>query len=93
MSKKGENICKRKDGRWEGRYLKCIPGEKPRFGYVYVKSYREVREKLREAAAKWKEQPVAQKEKPMSFRDAALAWEQQTFPQVKQSTRVKYHSY
>lgn len=20
MSKKGENICKRKDGRWEGRY-------------------------------------------------------------------------
>ena len=22
MSKKGENIYKRKDGRWEGRYIK-----------------------------------------------------------------------
>lgn len=92
MSRKGENIYKRKDGRWEGRYLKCIPGEKPRFGYVYAKTYREVRDKLREAAAKWKDQPVAKKGEPMRFRDAALAWEQQTFPQVKQSTRVKYHT-
>ena len=23
MSKRGENIYKRKDGRWEGRYVKC----------------------------------------------------------------------
>ena len=23
MSKRGENIYKRKDGRWEGRYIKC----------------------------------------------------------------------
>ena len=23
MSKKGENIYKRKDGRWEGRYIRC----------------------------------------------------------------------
>lgn len=92
MSRKGENIYKRKDGRWEGRYLKYIPGEKPRFGYVYARSYREVREKLREAATLWKEQPVAQTGEPLRFREAALAWEQQTFPQVKQSTRVKYHT-
>ncbi len=26
MSKKGENIYKRKDGRWEGRYIKCYDG-------------------------------------------------------------------
>lgn len=92
MSRKGENIYKRKDGRWEGRYLKYIPGEKPRFGYVYARSYREVREKLREAAALWKEQPVPNKGEPLRFRSVALAWEQQIFPQVKQSTRVKYHT-
>ena len=92
MARKGENIYKRKDGRWEGRYLKHSPGEKTRFGYVYAHSYREVREKLREAAAIWKEQPMTPKAEPIRFRDAAIAWEQQTFPQVKQSTQVKYHT-
>lgn len=92
MPRKGENIYKRKDGRWEGRYLKYIPGEKPKFGYVYAHSYREAREKLREAAAKWKEQPVPQKGEPLRFEAAAMAWEQQTFPQIKESSRVKYHT-
>ncbi len=41
MSKRGENIYKRKDGRWEGRILK--PDGK--YIYLYGKSYREVREK------------------------------------------------
>ena len=44
MSKRGENIYKRKDGRWEGRY---ISGRKPdgsaRYTSVYGKSYREVK--------------------------------------------------
>lgn len=39
MSKRGENIYKRKDGRWEGRYIKCrtLHG-KIQYGYVYGKS-------------------------------------------------------
>ncbi|TEB12145.1 Transposase [Pelotomaculum sp. FP] len=41
MSRRGENIYKRKDGRWEGRILK--PDGK--YFYLYGKSYREVREK------------------------------------------------
>lgn len=47
MARKGENIYKRKDGRWEGRF---IVGRKPngqaRYSSVYARSYREVREKL-----------------------------------------------
>lgn len=47
MAKKGENIYKRKDGRWEGRYVK---GRKTtgsiHYGYVYAQNYKEVREKL-----------------------------------------------
>ena len=27
MSKKGENIYKRKDGRWEGRYIKLYDAD------------------------------------------------------------------
>ncbi|GGC76853.1 tyrosine-type recombinase/integrase [Enterococcus wangshanyuanii] len=47
MSKKGENIYKRKDGRWEGRYIKQrTPTKKIIYGYVYGKKYSEVKEKL-----------------------------------------------
>lgn len=46
MSKKGENIYKRKDGRWEARYEKGR-NEKGRiiYGSVYGKTYHEAREK------------------------------------------------
>ncbi len=49
MSKKGENIYKRKDGRWEGRHIISydLTG-KAKYGYVYAKSYGEVKKKLLE---------------------------------------------
>ena len=47
MARKGENIYKRKDGRWEGRY---IVGRKPngqaKYASVYGKGYLDVKEKL-----------------------------------------------
>lgn len=47
MAKKGENIYLRKDGRWEGRYIKGRnPDGKPLFGYVYGRQYSEVKRKL-----------------------------------------------
>lgn len=47
MSRKGENIRKRKDGRWEGRYKKGINSSgKIIYGSVYGKSYKETKEKL-----------------------------------------------
>ena len=46
MSRRGENIRKRKDGRWEARYVKGrdIDG-KIHYGYLYGKSYTEVKDK------------------------------------------------
>ena len=45
MARRGENIRKRSDGRWEGRYIKGRSADgKPRWGYVYGASYAEVRE-------------------------------------------------
>ncbi|MCB5952543.1 site-specific integrase [Enterococcus sp. BWT-B8] len=47
MAKKGENIYKRKDGRWEGRYVKARTSTgKIIYGSVYGKKYTEVKEKL-----------------------------------------------
>lgn len=48
MSRRGENIFKRKDGRWEARYVKEItPDGTKQYGSVYAKTYREVKEKQR----------------------------------------------
>ena len=48
MSRKGENIYKRKDGRWEGRYKKGTSANgRTLYGSCYGKTYREVKEKLR----------------------------------------------
>ena len=50
MPKKGENIYKRKDGRWEGRYIRLRTiGGKAEYGYIYGKSYAEVKKKLMNA--------------------------------------------
>ena len=47
MARKGENIYKRKDGRWEGRYKSGIkPDGTPKYLSVYAKSYTTVKEKL-----------------------------------------------
>lgn len=46
MPKRGENIYKRKDGRWEGRYIRGrSPSGGAVYGYVYARSYRECRVK------------------------------------------------
>ena len=41
MPRRGENIYKRKDGRWEGRILTADG----KYQYVYARTYREVKEK------------------------------------------------
>ena len=47
MPRKGENIYKRKDGRWEGRYIKGhSKANKIQYGYIYAYSYKEAKEKL-----------------------------------------------
>ena len=48
MSRKGENIFKRKDGRWEGRYIRTYDEcGKAVYGYLYGKNYKEVKRRPR----------------------------------------------
>lgn len=49
---KGENIFKRKDGRWEARYIRGYElSGKIRYGFCYGKTYREAKEKVTKCKA------------------------------------------
>ena len=77
MSKRGENIYKRKDGRWEGRYIKnrTVAG-KAIYGYVYAHSYKETRTKLQDAIRDWNSSAQVRQEKTetMDFQSLAEEW-------------------
>lgn len=49
MPRRGENIRKRKDGRWEGRYINSYSNNgKAKYVSVYGKSYYEIKKKLKD---------------------------------------------
>lgn len=94
MPKKGENIYKRKDGRWEGRYIKSRSDTgKIIYGYVYGKSYREVKTKLREKTLTQKVQPVVSNTiSTNTFSAIAFDWLESIKSQIKESTFNKYQN-
>ncbi len=56
MARKGENIFRRKDGRWEARYItRCNLDGSNRYGYVYGRTYQEVKGKRTEILQKIEE--------------------------------------
>lgn len=74
MPKRGENIRKRKDGRWEGRYKKGRDFKGAIiYGSVYGKTYREVKEKLAFAAMNV-EMPTIPKNRERYFKEVLLLW-------------------
>lgn len=91
MARKGENIYKRKDGRWEGRYLKRTPDGKSKYGYVYAATYHDVKARLHKAAALWETSSAREKNDELTLSVVAAKWEAVIAQQVKESTFVKYH--
>ena len=92
MARRGENIYKRKDGRWEGRYIKGkdINGRN-KYGYLYAKSYTEVKEKLNEI----KSQPSVLYQTQTATKTLAqmcTLWLDESKTQIKHSTYVKYYN-
>lgn len=90
MPRTGENIYKRKDGRWEGRYLK---GRKPSgqtiYGYVYAHSYKDVKEKLKLAISG--KDAVSKRRIPgTTFSELSSFWMAYQKARVKESTYNKY---
>ena len=88
MPRRGENIYKRKDGRWEGRYrvTNRISG-KAKYRSVYGKSYQEVKRKL----LVLKTQPEHERSSgKMTVNTLFAEWLVAIRNRVKESTFVNY---
>lgn len=95
MPRKGENIYKRKDGRWEGRYVKGRDGKKAIYGYVYSKTYSEVKKQLilkRAEYALEENKPSVSVMKDGKFSELSEMWSRSTQASVKESTWNKYRN-
>lgn len=92
MSKRGDNIHKRKDGRWEGRYKR---GRKPdgtiKYGSVYGSSYREVKEKLEIVSLEKNNTPISKKSE-QCFGEILALWMDNNQLRLKGGTINKYQN-
>ncbi len=93
MSKKGENIYKRKDKRWEARYVKGYhPDGTPKYGYCYGKTYRDAKQKVTEAkAAILKNKPIPTTSRKRRFAYYCDEWMRINRSRIRESTYVKYY--
>ena len=86
MSRRGENIYKRKDGRWEGRYKPDAFSGK--YKYVYAHTYKEVKEKLTDL----KTNPPSKSNKKILTSNLCEQWLEFKKQDIKESTYIKYRN-
>ena len=90
MPRKGENIYKRKDGRWEGRYIGCYDeNHKAKYVYIYGKTYTEVKQKLAIERGRQKQHVPAEK-KQITYGEVLDLWLHSTKTSIKESTYARY---
>lgn len=89
---KGENIFKRKDGRWEARYIKGheLSG-KIKYGFCYGKTYREAKKKVSKCkAALLSGNPLPTGGQRRRFAFYCEEWLRLKMGKVRESTYNKY---
>ena len=90
MPRTGENIFKRKDGRWEARYIHHYEGGKAKYKYLYGTTYAEV--KAKKLSAQIAGQKQFTKAKMLAtFDDVAFLWLNDIRITVKESTYTRYY--
>lgn len=94
MPRKGENIRKRKDGRWEGRYIKGYDtkNQKAKYVSIYGRTYAEAKEKLNEAKYKASKGLVYVNVKNRLFGEVINSWLNVQKLNLKPSSINKYES-
>ncbi|MCM1541790.1 MAG: site-specific integrase [Blautia sp.] len=97
MARRGENIRKRKDGRWEGRYRYTDSAGTVRSRSVYARTYRDVKEKLSTEKMKCKgtgrlKGTTDTGADSITFDDSANEWFECMGKKRKHSTCVKYRN-
>lgn len=90
VPRRGENIHKRKDGRWEARYIKNRKNGKAVYASVYAKTYSEVKAKLKKRITKEKDSKIEKSSLRMTFDDAFTKWLEYKQHFIKQSSYNKY---
>ena len=90
MSRRGTNIRKRADGRWEGRYYIVDTAGSKKCKSVYGHSYKEVTERLLSAKAASLNQTIAPKQSAITVKEVAEKWLKSIASSRKCSTILKY---
>lgn len=92
MARRGENIYKRKDGRWEGRFIKShdVNG-KAHYGYVYGKTYSDVKLLLREKHSKLSLVDNDALKGNVQYNSVLISWLESQKINIKESTYARYH--
>lgn len=89
MPKRGENIRKRKDGRWEARYEKGrLPDGRIQYGYLYARTYEEVKKKKTLILQQSGFRKSICSRTTMEF--LCMEWKQSTRYTVKESSYASY---
>lgn len=96
MPRRGENIRKRKDGRWEGRYRYADSAGIVHYRSVYANTYRDVKEKLSTEKIKYRKLGELENKRSaylngFTFDDSAKEWFESIESKRKHSTCIKYH--
>lgn len=90
--RRGENIYKRKDGRWEGRYKKGYqPNGKIKYGYIYGKVFQEVRIKLYSLKAHYLTHQEIYGDACIPLEEWGKVWLSEIQHEVKPSTYSSYY--
>ena len=89
----GENIYKRKDGRWEARYPKGRHDNgKIKYGFCYGRTYSEAKSKLEQAKKATTEISVVQIVGAPKFGRICSEWLQSNRLRLKPSSLAKYQT-
>lgn len=91
MSRKGENIFKRKDGRWEARYIHHYENGKAKYRYVYGRTYAVAKAKRNAEQAAPELSSLKMSRKVITFEALADEWLLDKKADVKESTYTRYH--
>lgn len=94
MGRTGENIYKRKDGRWEARYIlfyNC--NGKAKYKYIYAKTYSEVKAKLLKAQFEDSFHAMSKVDNSCkSYESWLWEWLSTKRSSVKESTYIRYNN-
>lgn len=89
MPRRGDNIRKRKDGRWEARYVKDkYDASSGKYGSVYGRTFQEAKEK-RDLIVKQGQPPQTAN---ILFRDVLEAWQDANRVRLKEASISRYQN-